>query len=297
MQKSAAKESQGTDVALGEIVGERVAVSVGGIGVTVGSKNGVIVDVSRGVGAADGAGTAELDGAAIDAHEDRRKTNIRRGSLGGFINEISRKERLWSQPACWRVSRSEERSEEEYTQSMEDIYKIYLHAPPHYFVPNAMYMVTGAILAKRHLLTEDRRKEFFLKTVFEKANHFGWTMEAWAVLHNHYHFVSQAPEDSKTLPKLIRQVHSITAIQLNRWDSTPGRQVWHNYWDSCITYENSYRARLHYVHTNPVKHGLANNAIGYPFCSYKWFVEHAEDNLKAQVLNQPIDNVGVFDSF
>ena len=180
---------------------------------------------------------------------------------------------------------------------MEDIYKVYLHTPPHYFVPNAMYMVTGAIVHKQHLLSEDRRKKFFLKTLFEKAALFGWVMEAWAILQNHYHFIAQAPEDATTLAKLLQQVHSITAIQINRWDNTPRRQVWQNYWDTCITYEKSYLARLRYVHENPVKHGLVDNAMDYPFCSYRWFIEQGDNDLKEQVVNQPIDKVNVFDDF
>jgi putative transposase len=180
---------------------------------------------------------------------------------------------------------------------MEDIYKVYLHTPPHYFVPNAMYMVTGTILSKRDLLRENKCKEFFLKTLFEKADWLGWSLEAWAVLHNHYHFISQAPEDSTTLAKLIQQVHSITAIQLNRWDHAPGRQVWQNYWNTCITYEKSYLVRLRYVHENPAKHGLVEYAVDYPYCSYKWFFEQADDDLKEQVMSQPIHKVNVFDDF
>lgn len=180
---------------------------------------------------------------------------------------------------------------------MEDIYKTYPHNPPHYFVSNAMYMVTGAILYKQHLLSEDRRKEFFLNILFEKAKLFEWNLEAWAVLNNHYHFMGQAPEDSSTLTKLLQQVHSITAIQFNRWDNAQGRRVWQNYWDTCITYEKSYLTRLRYVHENPVKHGLVENAVDYPFCSYRWFIERGDDDLIEQVVNQPIDKVNVFDDF
>lgn len=99
---------------------------------------------------------------------------------------------------------------------MEDIYKTYLHNPPHYFVPNAIYMVTGSIVHKQNLLYENKRKEFFLKTLFEKAKLFLWGLEAWAVLNNHYHFIAQAPENPMSLTKLLQQVHSITAIQINR---------------------------------------------------------------------------------
>jgi len=180
---------------------------------------------------------------------------------------------------------------------MEDIYKVYLHTPPHYFVSNAMYMVTGSIFNKQHLLFDNRYKDFFLKTLFEKAKLMNWELQAWAVLNSHYHFISKAPENSTTLTKLIQQVHSITAIQFNRWDNTPGRQIWQNYWDTCITYDKAYLARLRYVHENPVKHGLVENAIDYPYCSYRWFIEQGGDDLREQVLAQPIDKIKVFDDF
>jgi len=160
-----------------------------------------------------------------------------------------------------------------------------------------MYIVTGAILHNEHLLTENKRKEFVLQTIIERAKLLHWNLQAWAVLNNHYHFIGQVPEVATTLEKLIRQVHSITAIEINRWDNTPGRQVRFDYWDSCLTYERSYLARLHYVHMNPVKHGFTDNAINYPFGSYRWFVEQGDEALKQQVFAQPIDRVKIFDDF
>jgi len=54
---------------------------------------------------------------------------------------------------------------------------------------------------------------------------------------------------------------------------------------------------MHYIHINPVKHGLIDNATDYPFCSYKWFIERGDDILKEQVFDQPVDKVNVFDEF
>lgn len=180
---------------------------------------------------------------------------------------------------------------------MMEAFKVYPHNPPHYFVSNAMYMITGAILHNQHLLNENKRKQLILETLFERSNLLGWNLEAWAVLNNHYHFVAQAPENANSLSKLIRQVPSITAIRLNDWDNAPGRQVWCNYWDSCLTYEKSYLARLHYVHMNPVKHQLVDDPIDYQYCSFKWFVEQGNNELKQQVFGQPIDRVKIFDDF
>ena len=178
-----------------------------------------------------------------------------------------------------------------------EIYKVYPHNPPHLFRPRAIYMVTGAILWKRHLLDRDEKKQHFCETLFERATLLGWEIEAWAVLSNHYHFVAQAPEEATTLKSLIQAVHSISSKYVNRLDGTPGRRVWYNYWDTCITHETSYLARLHYVHLNAMKHGVVDRAEDYPFCSYRWFIENAERDFCHRVLAQPCDFLHVKDDF
>jgi putative transposase len=180
---------------------------------------------------------------------------------------------------------------------MENIYKTYPHNPPHYFVSNSLYIVTGSILYNSHLLTDDERKALICEILFERTAHWGWELEAWVILENHYHVIARAPENALTLEKLIRQLHSKSAVELNRLDKTPGRKVWHNYWDTCITHETSYYARMHYVHLNPVKHGLVQNAEDYPFCSYRWFLEKADEFFRGTIMNQPIDRVEIFDEF
>lgn len=48
---------------------------------------------------------------------------------------------------------------------------------------------------------------------------------------------------------------------------------------------------------NPVKHGLTDKAINYPFCSYRWFVDQGHEVLQQQVFAQPIDRAKIFDDF
>ena len=261
-----------------------MAVCVGGTGVEV-AEGGKEVNVGVSVIIVDDA-VGIFDGAGAGAQEARNR-NRKKKVEARYLESAS------------LLATYEKKSE--YLNAilgfMNDVFKIYPHNPPHYFVPNAMYMVTGAILHNQDLLNENIKKGFVLKTMMERAQLLGWNLEAWAILNNHYHFIAQAPENAGTLSKLIRQIHSITAIQLNEWDKTSGRQVWFNYWDSCLTYEKSYLARLHYVHVNPVKHGLTEHAINYPYCSYRWFVEQGDDELKKQVFNQPIDQLNIFDDF
>jgi putative transposase len=98
------------------------------------------------------------------------------------------------------------------------------------------------------------------------------------------------------LQKLVRQIHSITAREINKLDGVHNRKIWHNYWDTCITHETSYLARLRYVHFNPIKHGI-EDIEGYPYCSYHWFLQKEDEDFKVRILNQPIDRLNIEDDF
>jgi len=173
----------------------------------------------------------------------------------------------------------------------EEVYRVYRHNPPHLFRPNAVYVVSGRILRRRKLMQALGRRQFFCETVFERAEVLGWELEAWAVLPNHYHFIARAPESASTLASFMRGVHSITAKCFNRQDGTPGRQVWHNYWDTCIQEEKAYLAGLLYVHMNPVRHGLVERAEEYPYCSLGWFKTRAAPQFAQKVMSQPVNQL------
>src|SRR5690606_16361933 len=147
------------------------------------------------------------------------------------------------------------------------------HSPPHRLFEAGAYLVTGATYQKDHFLNSPERLSFVQQALLQLAEEFQWTIQAWAILINHYHFVAMSPGDPSNLPRFISKFHMITAKRLNQLDNTPGRKVWYQYWESRITFEKSYFARLHYVHVNPVKHGVVDMAVKYPWCSAAWFEE------------------------
>jgi putative transposase len=177
------------------------------------------------------------------------------------------------------------------------VYKTRPNTPPHWFVPNAIYMVTGAVLYKQPLLNSAEKLAYFCETLIERAKMAGWLLEAWFVMQNHHHFMARSPENAQSLKSLIQAVHSISAKFINRVDGTPGRQVWYNYWDSCIQSERSYRARLNYVIMNPVKHGLVQHPAEYQFSSYHWFYENVEPDFRQVVMAESVDDERIVDDF
>ena len=171
------------------------------------------------------------------------------------------------------------------------------HSPLHIFIPNTMYIVTGSTSYKKHLFRGNKRLTIPQDTLFEVVGAYNWLLQTWAVFSNHYHFIAKSPENAKSLKPMIQRFHSQSARQLNDFDNTSGRNVWFQYWDTCLTYEKSYYARLNYVNNNPVKHGLVKNAEQYPFCSATWFKAQVDPGFRLKVEPFKYDHVKIMDDF
>jgi putative transposase len=159
-------------------------------------------------------------------------------------------------------------------------------------------MVTASTLGRAHHFSGKSRLEVLHRGLVTLTNQFGWRLEAWAVFSNHYHFVAHSPVQegtSKSLGTMLGLLHERTAKWINRLDQTPGRKIWHNYWETQLTYEGSYRARLNYVHQNAVKHGLVVAANQYPWCSASWFERTATGAQVRAIYQLRVDRLRVTD--
>jgi len=171
------------------------------------------------------------------------------------------------------------------------------HAPLHRLCEEGTYIVTGATHNKEHYFRGPERLDHLETTLLDLADEAGWQLEAWAVFSNHYHFVGQAQPGCEELADWLAALHRRTATHVNRLDQIAGRQVWFNYWDTKLTFEKSYLARLNYVHQNAVKHGLVPVANQYRWCSAAWFERTATPAQVATIYGFKIDKVNVRDDF
>lgn len=160
-----------------------------------------------------------------------------------------------------------------------------------------IYIVTAATYHKEPLFRGEERLSLLEDLLLEQLEAFGWQVQAWAVFPNHYHFVGFSPPEGVNLKRLTQKIHGISATALNRLDNRADRKVWYRYWDTQITFERSYLARLAYVHNNPVKHGLVANAEDWPWCSAAWFRARAHGPFYDTVQSFRTDSVNVIDDF
>jgi putative transposase len=170
------------------------------------------------------------------------------------------------------------------------------HAPTHRLGSAGAFMVTAGTYGRVGLFNSRERLDLVQTCLFAKAANCGASLQAWAIFPNHYHFIASF-EDSRELKTLVRGLHSITAKAVNAADATPGRKVWFQYWESSITFDRSYFARLRYVHENAVRHGIVRVAHRYNWCSASWFERNASAALRKTVLSFRYDTLKIRDDF
>jgi putative transposase len=171
------------------------------------------------------------------------------------------------------------------------------HSPVHIFPAAGAYMVTAGTYLKQHFFNTPERLDFLQNLLFELSDRFGWQLQAWALFSNHYHFVGISPEKPQSLKTMLNRLHSLSAREANRLDGNQSRKVWFQFWDTHLTYEKSYLARLNYVHQNPVHHNLVPVANLYQWCSASWFESNAKKSFIETVHRIKTDRIKVIDDF
>ncbi len=167
------------------------------------------------------------------------------------------------------------------------------HAPLHRVSNHGTFFVTASTLHKLPLFRGRKALDLLHDSLLALSKQHGWTLEAWAVFPNHYHFVAHGGESTSQLDAFLKHLHADTARDLNQAQSMPARQVWFNFWETELTYEKSYLARLAYVHQNPVRHGVAPVASQYRWCSAAWFERMATAAQVKTIYGFKIDRVKV----
>jgi len=158
-------------------------------------------------------------------------------------------------------------------------------------------MITAATLNRKLLFDSHAKLDLFRDTTLRLAKSYALILQAWSFFPNHYHLVVSFENAATTHRDFVRHLHRALAIRLNIIDDTPGRRVMYEFWDTHLTFEKSWLARLNYVHQNPVKHSLVPLANQYPWCSAPWFETNARSGFVKSVYSFKTDRIRVPDDF
>lgn len=106
-------------------------------------------------------------------------------------------------------------------------------------------------------------------------------IHGWVVLPDHMHCLISLPKEDADFPlrwRLIKANFSKrlpAGERLSESQSKRGeRGIWQRrYWEHLIRDEQDFNAHMDYIHINPVKHGLVEHVVDWPFSTFHRLVK------------------------
>jgi REP element-mobilizing transposase RayT len=129
--------------------------------------------------------------------------------------------------------------------------------------PGALYHVTARGNERKPIVRDDTDREGWLATLAQTVDRFGWRLQAWCLMGNHFHLVVETPR-----PTLARGMHSLNGVhatRFNRRHARVGHLFQGRYAALLIEREEHWLETCRYVVLNPARAKLPQS-----FERYRW---------------------------
>jgi REP element-mobilizing transposase RayT len=174
---------------------------------------------------------------------------------------------------------------------------------PRFHIEGQVYYITTAVYGRLALFT---RPNFVIPLV-DSLNYYrykhGFKLLGYVIMPDHVHLILW-PSAGSTPSAIMRDYKTFTAKRILRQAQVENLQDWvtafeqggqqthrgvhkvwqDSYWDENVYTERFLRQKLNYLHHNPVRGGLVEEAQDYPYSSYRnyylgqdWLIEIDRD--------------------
>ena len=101
----------------------------------------------------------------------------------------------------------------------------------------------------------------------------GLELIAWVAMPDHLHMLVNC--DREYVSDAMLSMKMSFGQRYRAINGMKRGRVWqHRFWDRIIRDSVDFERHLHYIHFNPVHHGLVAKPCAYPHSSFRWFVEN-----------------------
>lgn len=144
--------------------------------------------------------------------------------------------------------------------------------------------VTTTILGYTPVLRKDAEKKVLLARVADDCRYFGAVLHAYCIMDHHLHVILRAP-DAMTMSKFMQSLKARAAKELLprltpyvrarlKEVEKDGRSLWmRSFRGIPVRSETVFWKCITYVHLNPVRAGLCEGTVDYPWSSARMFEE------------------------
>lgn len=146
-----------------------------------------------------------------------------------------------------------------------------------------VHFVTFSVTRRRRLLDLDQPKRIVLGTLNHQLQSFAARCVGFVVMPDHVHALIWLPEPDE-LATFMHGWKRMSSFTIRQWysESAPnyfedfghGDRFWQpKYYPFQIETEAKLTEKLDYMHANPIRAGLVERAVDWPWSSARWYLE------------------------
>jgi putative transposase len=152
---------------------------------------------------------------------------------------------------------------------------------PHRILPGSAYFITSSTWERRELFRVPDVAEILVQRILACRDKGAYGLHEFVVMPNHFHLL-MTPGETTTLEKAVQLIkggssHEIHAQRGNKME------IWQaGFHDWTIRDSEDYRAKVRYIHLNPVQARLVEKPEDWPFGSAcgKYVLDPAPEKFK-----------------
>jgi putative transposase len=151
--------------------------------------------------------------------------------------------------------------------------------------PGGTFFFTVVTYRRRLLFDQPESRQILREVVREVQARYPFAIDAWVLLPEHMHCIWTLPEKSSNFSlrwNLIKSRFSKRAkplFHIKEWMNDSRRKhreitIWQRrFWEHQIKDDREYQIYMDYTHFNPVKHGLVERVVDWPFSTFHRYVK------------------------
>lgn len=140
-----------------------------------------------------------------------------------------------------------------------------------YYIPGATVFITQVVKNRKPVFVDGLAMKLLRETLHRVKEIHPFSMLGYVFLPEHFHIMLQLNGDSNfsSIMHSLKPSFSKAYKNLLGLPPTQSFTFWQKrFWDHVIRDERDFENHLHYIHLNPVKHGLVRNPCDWPHSSY-----------------------------
>jgi putative transposase len=151
-------------------------------------------------------------------------------------------------------------------------------------IPGSTIFITVVTYHRTPLFLDSDARDIFRFAWKDASRKFPFKTDAICLLPDHIHALITLPEDDDDYPLRIHEIkrvftkrylidHKEMYKRSQSYQTKKEATVWQRrYWEHTIIDNKDYQYHFDYIHYNPVKHGLVESVISWPWSSFQRYI-------------------------